>query len=482
MPQYAYTVINKENQQLNGTINAPDESSARKELNIIGFSILSLTPVGSGTSAPGVQLNNENQSTPEEAGLEKAVAETIVTFEFEALDKNGKRIVGTIQAENIYNAYKRLLGEYQFDVQQLYPSGLGEEEVKKARMRGVDELRDRMLEEKMEKELLQKKKALDEIEFQKRQAQMKTQVDFVLAKVNEILNTYQNELDPTRKSKIKYFVEKILRIKNSTNLEYIKQSCEELLTYLQKEEIFLNQAQRIREKTQLSVEAKSMMMALEKINNPAGKDIFDSLRDWRREHITENADPSFPDRLIDILITPLIGSMPEDDEITALRNKLKATNSQLKEFLIIYFQAPDPEFKAETKRALQRLWQQRKAEKKELTELIRKKNEEKLAQIEYTSLEVLEREIFSLAGWVLTFYIVYYFATIYLNTKVIDFIPETGFNLLFQTSLIKYFFTTLFFFVCFLGIKIEFFRRKALATPVLVVVFLLSSSLIILNF
>lgn len=480
MPQYAYTVINKENQQLNGTINAPDETSARKELNIIGFSILTLTPVSASSAQP------LNGATAEEtAGQEEdsaTAAEQIIKYEFEALDKSGKRIVGTIQAENIYNAYKRLLAEYQFDVQQLFPTGLSEDEIKKARMRGVDELRDRLLEEKMERELLQEKKALDEIEFQKRQAQMKTQVDFVLAKVNEILNTYQDELDPTRKSKIKYFVEKILRIKNSTNLEYIKQSCEELLTYLQKEEIFLNQAQRIREKTKLSVEAKSMMMELEKINNPAGKDIFESLREWRREHIANDAEPTFPDRLIDILITPLIGNMPEDAEIITLRNKLRSNSGQLKEFLVIYFQAPDPEFKRETKTALLRLWQERKNLRQELRQLIRKKTEEKLSQVEFTSIEVLEKEIFSLAGWVLTFYIIYYFVTIYLNSKQIDFIPQTGFNVIFQTTLIKYFFTTLFFFVCFLGIKIEFFRRKPLATPVLATLFLLSSSLIILNF
>lgn len=470
MPQYSYTVINKDNQQLNGTINAPDEQTARKELNTIGFSILSFTLVGEGP-------------TPDaEAVSASETPESIIKFDFEAVDRNGKRIVGTIQGEEVFAVYKRLLEEYHFTVEQLYPGGQSEDEVRKARLRGIDDLKDRMAEEAMTTELLKKRQELDEVAFLNKQAQMKTQVDFVLAKVNDILTTYQEELDPARKAKIKYFVEKILRIKNSTNLEYIRQTCEELLTYLQKEEIFLNQELRRKEKTQLSIEAKGMMMELNKINNPAGKDIFDSLREWRNEKINNNPDPSFIDRLLDIIITPFIGTIAEDEEITAMRNHIKSTNSQFKEFLIIYFQAPDPNFKAETKSTLSRLWGQRKQQKKDLRLLLHKKQEDKLAQVENTSIEILEKEIFSVAGWVLTFYIIYYFVTIYLNSKEIRFMPETRLNLIFQTSVVKYFFTTIFLFVCFLGIKIEFFKRKPLITPVLLVVFLLSSSLIILNF
>lgn len=470
MPQFSYTVINKDNQQLDGTINAPDEQTARKELNTIGFSILALNLTETGTTTQTTATENEE------------LPENIIKYNFEAIDKNGKRIVGTIQGEEIFTVYKRLLKEYQFTVEQLYPENLSEDEVRKTRLRGIDNLKDRLAEEAMANDLLQKKQQLDEMEFQHKQAQMKTQVDFVLAKVNNVITTYQDELDPTRKAKIKYFVEKILRIKNSTNLEYIRQTCEELLTYLQKEEIFLNQEQRRKEKTQLAVEAKSMMMQLNKISNPAGKDIFDSLREWRNEHINNTPEPSFLDRLLDIIITPFIGTITEDEEITTLRNQIKSTNSQLKEFLIIYFHAPDPDFKAETKSTLFRLWGQRKTQKKELKLLLHKKQEEKLAQVENTSMEILEREIFSVAGWVLTFYIIYYFVTIYLNSKQIDILPDSRLNLIFQTSIIKYFFTTIFFFVCFLGIKIEFFKRKPLITPVLLVAFLLSSSLIILNF
>jgi len=464
MPQYFYTVINKENKELNGTINAPDEAAARHELNALGFSILTM-------SMTATAALEDSEST-----------ENIKKFEFSAIDKNGKKVVGTIQGEDIFLVYKRLISEYQFDVQTLYQSDLSESEKDKAILKGVDIFKDRLLEEKMAVEMNQKKQQLDEQEFLDKQAKLKTQVDFVLQKVNSIVDTYQNELDPATKAKIKYYVEKILRIKNSTNLDYIRQSCEEMLTYLQKEEIFLNQDQHLKEKTQMSIEAKSMMMELNRINHPAGKDIFDEMRNWRTEHITNNNSPSGIEKLIDLLISPLIGTTPEDAEIIEARQKIKITNAQIKEFITLYFQAPDPDFKKETKTTIFRLWNQRKLQKHDLAVLIHRKTEEKMAGIEFTTMEVLQKEIFSLAGWVLTFYIIYYYAAIYINTKEISILPQTKLSQIFQTSIIKYFFTTLFLLVCFLGIKIEFFRRKAAFNPILILFFIVSSSLIILNF
>lgn len=466
MPQYSYTVINKENRELTGNINAPDEQSARHELNALGFSILSITAQATGTEI----------ATTEE------VPENIIKYDFAAIDKNGKKIVGTIQGDQIYNVFKRLTFEYQFDVQALYPSDLSPAEKEKAQLKGIDNLKDQLTEEQMAAEFLKKKQQLDEKEFEEKQLKLKAQVDFVLQKVNELLDTYREEIDPSRKAKIKYYVEKILRIKNSTNLDYIHQTCEEMLTYLQQEEIFLHQEQRVKEKTRLSIDAKSMMMQLDRINHPGGKDIFDSLREWRQEHIADNPSPTIIEKTVNALISPLIGKIKEDPEIIEARDKLKSTNAQLKEFLNLYFHAPDPEFKKETKATLIRLWNQRKIDKKNLANIIHRKNEERLANVEFTSGEILEREIYSLAGWVLTFYIIYYFVTIYLNSKQIDFIPETKLNLIFQTSVIKYFFTTLFFFVCLLGIKIEFFKRKAFAGPLMLALFIISSSLIILNF
>lgn len=466
MPQYKYTVLNKENQQLTGTIQSPDEASARKELNNLGFSILGINIIDLSKS------REENEIIPD----------NVIKFDFAAVDKTGKKVIGTIQGEEIFQVYKRLVNEYQFQVKALYPSDLTLDEKDKAQIKGVEHLQDLLNEEKMAVELAQKQQEIDQQKFEEKQIGLKNQIDFVLKKVNDILDTYQDELDPARKAKIKYFVEKLLRIKNSTNLDYIKQTSIELLTYLQKEEIFLNQEQKVKERAQLSIDTKNMMSKLEKITNPGQKDILDIMRDWRKDNIINNPDPTIIDRAINLFISLFIGKTSEDPEISEARNKLNTTTSQLKEFIILYFKNTDPEFKKEAKNAIKRLWIERGENKKNLAMIIHQKEEEKLASIEFTQSEILEKEIFSLSGWVLTFYIIYYFFTIYLNSKEINLFTNTKLNLIFQTSIIKYFFTSLFLFVCLLGIKMEFFKRKKFANISFILVFIISSAFIILNF
>lgn len=467
MPQYSYTVINKENRELTGSINAPDEAAARQELNTLGFSILSLTSTAPATPNPA---DDTEETTPS------------IKFEFSATDKNKKKIVGTIQGEKIFPVYKRLIQEYQFEVEQLYPADLSASEKEKAKLKGTAYLQDLLQEEQVAAQLTEKKQAIDEKEFLEKQSKLKVQVEFVLQKVNTLLTTYQEVLDPGRKAKIKYYVEKILRIKNSTNLDYISQTCEEMLTYIQKEEIFLNQEERLKEKTMLAIDAKSMMMELSRINKSRGPSIVESLQTWRQIHVINNSSPSTTENIINWLISSIIGPTQEAPDIAAARQKIRDNTRQLKEFIILYFQAPDENFKKETKTTILRLWHQRQLDKQDLITLIHKQKSTSLQTDSNTPIEILEMEIFTISGWILAFYIGYYFLTIYLNSKQIGFLGDTSIGLIFQTSIIKYFFTTLFLFVCLLGIKIEFFRKKPFVTPIFLIIFLISSSLIILNF
>ncbi|MBD3269955.1 hypothetical protein GF376_00340 [Candidatus Peregrinibacteria bacterium] len=466
MPKYTYTVINKENKQLNGSINAPDEATARQELNGLGFSILSIQQTESEISEQSISDSDEN----------------IHRYEFQAIDKNGKKVVGTIEGEDIYPVYKRLLSEYQFDVKALYEANLTEEEKQKAIAVGIDELKDRLEEEQLEFQAQQQKQQLDQLEFQKKQEVLKNQVKFVLNRVNDFITQYKEELRPEVKAKIKYFVDKILRIQHSTNLEYIKDTCIELLEYIQKEEIFIHTEQRRTEKNQLTLEAKTMMMELNKVNNPAQIDLFEQIRIWRLKHIAQNENPNTFEQFINGLLIPFFGPANPPKELLELKERINNLSEQIKQYWIIYFKAKDPGFKAETRKTIKVNSEKKKELKKQLKELQKRLNEENLKNIEYTSFEIVLLEIYRLASWVLGIYIVYYFITIYANSKEIPFLMDSRFNQIFQTSIIKYFFITLFLFVCFLGIKIEFFKRKKYSTPIIFMLFVFSSLLINLNF
>ncbi|MBD3360225.1 hypothetical protein GF366_00315, partial [Candidatus Peregrinibacteria bacterium] len=94
MAIFKYTVANKEGKKLSGTVEAPDEQTARNELNNLGFSILTL---------------EETKEAPPET-------EHMTKYEFEAVDKNSKLVTGSIPAENKEEAFKKLTEEYLLTV------------------------------------------------------------------------------------------------------------------------------------------------------------------------------------------------------------------------------------------------------------------------------------------------------------------------------------------------------------------------------
>lgn len=462
MPKYRYNVINQENKALNGTISAPDEQSARKELNQLGFSII------------GINEIPENE-------VEEQQGPVLPTFEFAATDKTQKRVVGTIQSEDRYNAYKRLINEYSFEVEYLVDQALPEDQKAQERAKGVFELQNQLDEEAIS---LQKKvqgENQDLKEFEEKQETLKLQVDFVLKKVKEMLDLYENEMKRETKEQIRKYVDKILRIKSSTNLDYIRKSCEELLTFLQKEEIFLHEEARMKERTQMVLEAKSMMMQLHSTKGAANMSIHELLSRWRDKHIFKNDKPNFFEKAADMFVGIMIGFMPENDAIKELQHQIDIVNQQIRQYMMLYFQASSPEYKKEAKTSYFKLRKEKNKLKKQLKELRKQLKNELKASGNTTQFENFVEELQGVTGWLLGFYLVYYFVSIYLSTKQFGTpLPQTF--TIYKTSFLKYFLTTLFLFHSALSIKINFFRRNEVATLIITPVFILATALVALNF
>jgi len=64
-----------------------------------------------------------------------------IRFEFDAFDKNGKKIVGTIVSEDPLKAYARLFDEYSLNVVSLFSAALSEQDKEQARKIGIESLR-----------------------------------------------------------------------------------------------------------------------------------------------------------------------------------------------------------------------------------------------------------------------------------------------------------------------------------------------------
>lgn len=466
MPKYQYNVINRENKSLSGTISAQDEKSARAELNQLGFSVIGINEI------------------PETQGMEQEGPQ-LPTFEFSGIDKNQKRVTGTIQAEDRFSAYKRLISEYAFEVEYLVDQALPEGQKTEEKIKGVFELQNRIDEESL---ALQKKSAgagenVDLKEFEKKQEVLKLQVEFVLKKVKEMLDLYEQEMKPEIKEQIRKYVDKILRIKSSTNLDYIRKSCEELLSFLQKEEIFLHEEARMKERTQLVLEAKSMMMQLHSSKSKSSMGINESLRRWREDHIISNDQPTFFEKLQDFLIGIFIGFVPENNEVVEIQHNIAIVQQQIRQYWVIYFQAATPEYKNEARTSLKKLRQERKKLRRQMKEAKKRLREEFKKQTELTGIESLSRELLNFTGWLLAFYLLYYFVSIYAGTKQVGALNTIPLSYsLYKTSFLKYFLTTLFLFHSALSVKINLFRRNEAATLVITPVFLLSTILILLNF
>jgi len=136
MAIFKYTVANKQNKKLAGSIEAPDETSARAELNNLGFSILELA------------LSDEvshNETQPEKT------SEGHIKFVFEAINPQGQKITGTISALEEIAAYKRLTEEYDLTVTAIWKEGSTEDQIKSAKSHGTFSLQEMLDNEESKK-------------------------------------------------------------------------------------------------------------------------------------------------------------------------------------------------------------------------------------------------------------------------------------------------------------------------------------------
>jgi hypothetical protein len=464
MAKFRYIVINQENKQLNGSISASDETSARKELNELGFSIISMT-----------QMSESEASESSQEGV------SFPTFEFGAIDKNQKHIIGTIQSEDRLAAYKRLISEYSFHVEYVIDNNLGEADKEKERVKGAYDLEDKVTEEAE----LSKKKVTNEEkdlkEFEMLQSVLQTQINFVLGKVKIMLDTYEKVMKPETKEKIRFHVDKIVRIKSSTNLDYIRKCTEDLLSFLQKEELFLQEDIQLKERTQLLVEAKGMMMQLKQSRSKKSINLSDLLRGWQIQHIKSKENPHILEKAASFFIGIVAGTNLENPDIILAKKEISIQNDQILQYIKLYFQAPTPDFKNETKKIIIKLLKERKDLKQKLHQLKHGLKVEKINAGEDLGMTKFYKELITFSGWLLFFYLIYYFSSIYISTKNLG-LPDIPFIFnIYQSSFLKYFLVTLFLFHGSLSLKINFFKNNQLATLIIAPVFFMSVLIFSLN-
>ncbi len=109
--KFSYTALTKDNKKIIGVFDVESQEAAQAELHKMGVAILSVNEISDEEFA-------KLQETQEAAKVEKGIK----TFTFLAVDPNGKEVEGTIDAADDISAYRRLRTEYQFKLNNLYES------------------------------------------------------------------------------------------------------------------------------------------------------------------------------------------------------------------------------------------------------------------------------------------------------------------------------------------------------------------------
>ncbi|MFA6528740.1 MAG: hypothetical protein WCT46_04325 [Candidatus Gracilibacteria bacterium] len=487
MPQYKYIAITQDNQKMTGSLNAQNEDDARKELNTLGLAILNITATDSPQTTPtSIKETPQTQPQPPEVprkieeipikttqkDLSKADGKILIKFEFEARDKTGKKIVGTIPAADKFSAFKRLVTEYQFDISYISRTDATQEEKNHDRTEGTELLKAQTKDLQKAKEELSQETNKNK-DFEEKQKILLAKVDYVLNKIKDVLQKFDQEIKPENKKIIQGYIDKLLRIKNSTNLEYIEHTTEELLEKIQSQELFLHKETLQKEKASIMLQSQELMASL----HSSDKQTPTFLEDIR------NKLPKLKIKPLQKLIENVINRFHTDPEIASLKSLIKNTNKQAITYAKIWLKTKDKEAKKQISESIKGILNERKELKTRLANLRHQKKTKAITQEVKIEKDTLVEESANFLGWLLGFYLIYYFATYYLAQKKLDYTLSLPWDTdITKNPSLRYLVAIIFLWYILLAGKTKFFPKQKLITPVLGFMGLIATALLIFNF
>lgn len=464
MPSFRYIVVNKDNKQLAGEIDAPGIDIAREDLKELGFSIVS--------------IEEKPETAVEEAGQ---------IFEFNGIDNENRSISGTIKSESRYQAFKRLISEYELDIRYLLEKDANEEEKAKQKREGIKDFMRKYQEEVKKRTDMFHKKKFKKIDrnFEKKKALVMRQVDFVMKKVDEAVSSFASELAPEHKQSLKDYVNKVLRLKNSTNLDYLKKTTEDLLKFLQKAEIFVSKSARLNDKLKLYAETEDMIDHLEKGQDfGVYEDLEDQILRWQSEHIKGNKHIPFINKIQNIYYSILLRIIHQPEEARAINKELHFLNRETRQYYGVVLKAKDQNYKEEALKSIKKLKTQKNRLKSKLKKVQEDEKNKMKEMGELSFTEQLLDSINGITGWLLFLYLLLYFTSEIIISKQIFFeiysIPTIFF--IFKTGLIKYVLPIVFLLHATTSLKLNFFKKSIIANILLFPVFAIFTLLVLFNF
>ncbi len=456
MGLFKYTVANKEGKKLSGTVESSDIEIAKKELNNLGFSIFSIEEIKKS---------------------DLAIKEGHQMFEFDAIDKDKRSVKGSIPAQDTNKAKTRLETEYQLNVIAVWPATATEEEKAKIISEGqniIQNIFDKPI------ELIQDEKHKEEEKF------LKDKINKILKEVDELRAKFEKDFDADIKTLIKKKIDKLLRIKNSNNLEYIHATAKDLLKFIQKQEKSLKEKGLHEERFELKVETGNLLDKLKSAQKTKslGEDITEKIDKWKK---SSSKSPSKTVSKVNSYLSGVLNwiynKFDTPEEIKQIKSEISEFKRERMEYIQLYFKEPTKEYKQKVVSNIKRLNKSIKEGKIKIKEVKAnlKNLSKKPVDNKETSNSILT-ELNALTGWMLAIYIIYYIIAIYINTK--DFgltqIPK-GFDV-YNSFLMKYLISITFIIHCATAVKLNYFKTSKIANFIIPAVTILILIITIFNF
>jgi len=233
MHKYFFQAVTAEGKQISGYVSAESIDQARDKLSAGGLSILTL-------EEPTENSGNDTM----EQGMR--------VYQFEALNKAKKKVQGTIEAIELYEAFKKLRGEYKLDVVYLVDSASAPSVKEKIRTEGLPpELEERMQVELkiLKKKEKKKQKGANPDEVQEAVDANEEERQFIVEKIDAVLNEVvplleENAefIDGHKKREIEERISLLMRLKHSNSVAHLRSLTQRLLEQISSDEIFLKDA------------------------------------------------------------------------------------------------------------------------------------------------------------------------------------------------------------------------------------------------
>lgn len=423
---FHYIVLNQAGKELSGVIEALDDSAARENLNRLGLSVISLKEI---------QTGRQIKST-----------EVTAIYEFEANDKKGKKVVGTITAETPLKAFARLFDEYQLSITYLVEENAAPEEKEKTRKTGIGQLQKEYEKLYVKRDEDTKTQKLITEEDLKRK-ELLEKVEFTIRRIGDFLKKFSQELKIEERDTIQGYVNQLIRIKDSTNLDHIRTTCEKMLTHIQEKELFINEEQKIQESAKVKVETKELLDQLKRTGLKQEIDIVKIVESWQNY--------PFLKKISNFILRLLSAKNPQ---IRQLRDEIKIINRYIWSYIKMLIFGKSKVVRLEALGSIKTLREEKKRLKMQLYSL---KLAEKNARGETTTESYFWDQLAGIIGWVLAFYLISYIGTYLFTIKNFNIGPIPKSFYFYQSKLTSA--VTLFFFLtyCAIGVR-NFWLRKNL--------------------